>query len=124
MPERTNISRIVFGVVIGALVLGNVLFFIRQNTIATQLKNAEVVIESRQYNEKTLTFTRLFIEKVLKAEGEISFEDRLQLENSVRDLKDEAVISAWNEFVSSKTEAAAQEAVKNLLGLLIERIRV
>lgn len=124
MPERTNLSRIVFGVVIGLLVLGNIVFLIQKQTVETQLRSAELLLESKGYNEKALAFTRMFIQNVLQAEGEISFEDRLQLENAVRDLKDETIIAAWNSFVASKTEIEAQEAVKNLLGLLINRIQI
>ncbi|MBU4274949.1 hypothetical protein KKE19_04025 [Patescibacteria group bacterium] len=86
------------------------------------LKAAESLLRTYQQNEKVLSFTKLFIGKVLKAETEVSFEDRLQLENAVRDINNEDILDQWNKFTESKTEAQAQEEVKNLLELLVNKI--
>ena len=75
-----------------------------------------------QHNEKILNFTKLFIEKVLQAQEEVSFEDRLRLENAVRDLNNKDILDQWNKFTTSKTETQAQTEVKNLLELLINKI--
>lgn len=71
--------------------------------------------------QKILNFTSLFIEKVLKAQGEVPFEDRLRLETTVRDLGDKEVLDQWNAFVESTSEAEAQEEVKKLLSVLIKK---
>ncbi len=78
--------------------------------------------QTYQYNEKILDFTKLFIAKIIKGQGEVSFEDRLQLENAVRDIKDKAIFDQWQRFSESKTEVQAQVEVKNLLELLINKI--
>src|SRR3989338_5093253 len=75
------------------------------------------------FNEGVLNFTGLFIEKVLKAEKEVSFEERMNLETVVRGLKDDEILEQWNKFVNSKTQAEAQNAVKNLLGMLVKKIK-
>ena len=85
---------------------------------------SEGLLASYRYNEKALLFLRLFVEKVLEAEREVSFEDRLQLETQVRELKDPEVTSAWNSFAKAKTESQAQTAVKTLLKLLTDKIRI
>jgi hypothetical protein len=79
-------------------------------------------LESQKTNEKVLDFTKLFIEKVLKAETEVDFETRLKLENAVRNLGDEEILTQWQKFTESKTEAEAQEEVKNLLEMLLEML--
>ncbi len=79
-------------------------------------------MESQKTNEKVLDFTKLFIEKVLKAETEVDFETRLKLENAVRNLGDEEILTQWQKFTESKTEAEAQEEVKNLLEMLLEML--
>jgi hypothetical protein len=53
----------------------------------------------------------------------VSFDDRLQLENMVRDLKDDAILAEWNKFVNSQTSAEAQGEVKNLLDILVLKIQ-
>ena len=67
-------------------------------------------------------FLNLFIDKVLNAQGEVSFEDRLQLENRVRDLKDPEVLAQWEKFTGSASEEQVQVEVKNLLALLVKKI--
>lgn len=118
-----NSGKIFWMILILLVLTGNVILVSKYATTKGQLENAESVLAERRYNEKIISFTHLFIDKVLKAESEVSFEDRLQLENSVRDLKDDEIIGAWNSFVNSKNEVAAQNAVKNLLGILVDKIR-
>src|SRR4030042_427533 len=84
-------------------------------TVQKELAQTQAVLETQKTNEKILDFTKFFIEKVLKAETEVDFETRLKLETEVRDLGDEEILSQWQEFTESKTEAEAQEKVKNLL---------
>lgn len=69
-----------------------------------------------------LHFARLFVDKVL-TQGNVSFEERLQLENAVRDTKDEELLKLWSSFLESKTEAEAQEKVKALLTTLLKKIQ-
>lgn len=87
-----------------------------------ELRQTQAAMETRKTNEKVLEFTKLFVAKVLKAETEVSFETRLQLENAVRNLKDEGILAQWQKFIESKTEAQAQEEVKNLLEMLVNKI--
>jgi hypothetical protein len=70
-----------------------------------------------------LDFTKLFIAKVLKADGEVSFDDRLQLENSVRDINDKTIFDQWQKLINAKTALDAQIEVKNLLEMLVDKIR-
>jgi hypothetical protein len=80
-------------------------------------------LQTQTTNEKVLEFTNLFIEKVLKAQTEVGFETRLKLENAVRNLNDEEILAQWQKFTESKTEAGAQEEVKNLLQMLVSKIK-
>ena len=84
----------------------------------------EDVIKARQINEKTLNFTRIFVVKILKAEKEVDFETRLMLENSVRDLENSEILAQWQKFTNSKTESEAQEEVKILLEMLVNKIKI
>lgn len=54
----------------------------------------------------------------------MSFDTRLKLEAAVRSLDDEEILSQWQKFTESKTEAEAQTEVKNLLEMLVKKISV
>jgi len=115
-------QRIIVSIVIVILFAGNVLLASQYYVSLRDIQNKESLLQTYQYNEKVLNFTKLFIGRVLKAESEISFEDRLELENAVRDINDKDFFNQWNTFTSSKTEAQAQEEVKNFLELLLSKI--
>ena len=108
-------------VILGVVSAGSIAKYVALKSDATV--NARVLTEYR-YNDKVLEFMKTFIVKVLKAENEVSFEDRVTLENQVRDLKDQEITSTWNSFVKAQTELQAQDAVKKLLRLLVEKVRV
>lgn len=91
----------------------------RQNLIV-----AENTVKTLQYNQKILNFTKMFITKVLKADGEVSFEDRLELENAVRAIDNKTIFDEWQKFVNSKTALEAQIEVKNLLEILVDKIKI
>ncbi len=111
-------------IIIGILLITSTFFGLRYFLIKKELKDTQQTLEIQQINEKVLKFTKLFIENVLKAETEVGFETRLKLENAVRDLKDEEILGQWQKFTESKTEVQAQEEVKNLLEMLVNKIRI
>lgn len=106
-------------IVLAALLAG----FISQWFIAgQQLQASRDLLKTYQYNEKILAFTKFFVSKVLKAQADVSFEDRLKLENDVRALNDKEILDQWQAFVNSKDEKEAQTQVRNLLDLLISKV--
>ncbi len=111
-------------IIILLLIASNIYFGFKYLNSQRELRSMQSALETQKTNEKVLDFTKLFIEKVLKAKGEVDFETRLKLENAVRNLGDEEILEQWNKFVNSKTEAEAQEQVKNLLEMLIDKVRV
>ncbi len=115
-------KRIVFSVIIIVLFSGNVLLASQCYILSKSLQANNVLLLASARNEKILNFTKLFIKKVLKAETEITFEDRLQLENAVRDIGNKDISGQWQKFVDSKGEAQAQTEVKNLLETLVNNI--
>lgn len=66
----------------------------------------------------------MFINDVLKSEGEVNFETRLKLENAVRNLQDEEILAQWQKFTNTQKEADAQTEVKVFLEMLVNKIKV
>ncbi|MEK9132272.1 MAG: hypothetical protein AAB606_00995 [Patescibacteria group bacterium] len=89
-----------------------------------ELYNEQLRVKTQTMNEKILDFNKYFIDKVLKAEGEIDFETRLKLETAVRNLNDNDILALWQKFVESKDEISAQKNVQNLLEILATKIKV
>jgi hypothetical protein len=117
VPKKT----IILIAVILILVAGNVYFGLNYFLVSKEVKEVREDLKKQQLNTKIINFSRLFVEKVLKAEKDISFEERLGLENAVRDLNDKEILSQWEKFTESKTESEAQENVKNLLDVLTKK---
>lgn len=88
----------------------------------SELKSAQALVMKQMHNKKTAEFLEMLVNQVIKSNQEVDFETRLKLENAVRDLKDEKILSEWQKFVQSKSEVEAQSNVKNLLGVLVEKI--
>ncbi|MFA4818009.1 MAG: hypothetical protein WC608_04795 [Parcubacteria group bacterium] len=80
--------------------------------------------KAQKANGQVLAFANLFIEKVLQSGKEVDFETRLDLENSVRDLNDKEILAQWQKFTQAKDQAGAQNEVKNLLKLLVQKIKI
>ena len=119
-----NTTRLILIVIILILLASNIFLRVHYFYSQKELKETKSALETQVMNGKVLDFSKLFIEKVLKAEEEINFEDRLKLENTVRNLNDEEILAQWNKFIESKDEMEAQREVKNLLELLVNKIKV
>ena len=116
-------NRIIFIVVAGMLVIGNTYFALKANSLSGELATAKKEISSFNRNDKIISFSRMFINSVLKTDKEVDFDTRLKLENAVRDIKDDEILAQWNKFVKSGNEAEAQKEVKSLLDLLMKKIQ-
>jgi hypothetical protein len=92
--------------------------------IASSLPEKNAVIFPNTKNERIINFLKLFITKVLKAEGEVDFETRLKLENAVREIQDKEILDQWTKFTESKTEEEAQRNVKDLLEILVNKLQI
>jgi hypothetical protein len=121
--KTISLNKIFSVVIILLLLASNVYFISKYLGLQREIKEIEAASETPKINGRILNFTDLFIKKVLKAEGEIDFETRLQLENAVREIKDEEILSQWQKFTEAKNEAEAQNEVKNLLELLVSKIK-
>lgn len=116
-------KRILYIVIFGILLIASVFFGLQYFMLSQELAKANIDQNRTELNNRVIDFTSMFITKVLQAEQEVDFETRLSLENAVRGLKDEEIMSEWQTFVGSKTEAEAQQSVKDLLGILVSKIR-
>ncbi len=122
--EENQSKKAILGLIILILLLTAFFFVSKYFSLQKELKETKTLLEAQKINEKTLEFAKFFTEKVLKAEKEVDFETRLKLENAVRNLNDEEILSQWQKFTESQTEIEAQNNVKDLLEMLVNKIKI
>lgn len=113
-----KIARVGIAVIIVSL-LANV--FLAIEVVSIHKKNGELQ-QSLHLHDKVLEFANLFTTKVLGAQGEVSFEDRLKIEDAVRDTHDKEIYDEWQKFVNVKTEVEGREEIKTLLQLIVYKL--
>jgi len=114
--------RIIYIILIVVMSVGVVFSIFGYYDASTKLSSVESQLAVQKNDERTLQFLSMFVKKVIKADKEISFENRLILENSVRSMGDKDVLAQWKKFVDSKDETEAQKNTKDLLELLVDKI--
>ena len=79
--------------------------------------------QAQQINIRTLSFTDMFVKKVLLVDREIDFDTRLTLEAAVRSLDDQQIFDQWQRFTKAQTKEDASDQAKQLLNLLVKKIK-
>jgi len=107
---------------VSVLVIMNILTVVFYVGARNDVKKAELQLAERNQNIKVKNFMLVFIETVLIAPGEVSFENRLRLENDVRAIGDKELLQLWEKFVGSVDKAEAEVNLENLLAGLAKKI--
>ena len=63
-----------------------------------------------------------YIDIVLNTTGAISYDDRVKLENDVRQLQDPLITKGWDAFVASKDAKVAQGNAVHLMSMLANKM--
>lgn len=114
--------KLIYIVVIVVLSVGIMASLVGYYSVSVELSTTKAELAMQNNNKLTLDFLGMFVKKVIKADKEIGFEDRLELENAVRRLGDVAILAQWKKFTDSKTESEAQNNTKDLLDILVGKI--
>ncbi len=124
LPIKGHISilHLLLDIVFLALLAATIYFGIRHYQGQERIRYLEDRVEQFSSSEKIVDFLDLFIAKILKGEQDISFEERLEMENHVRDLHDPEILAHWNRFTKAENDVIAQESVKDLLQILTRKI--
>ncbi len=104
------------------LLLGNIFFGWMYISSKVVVRSLETKIQSQKINSDVLLFTKLFMDKVLSGTKEVSFDDRLQLENAIRGLNDKEIFDSWQLFTKAKDQAQVQKNFYSLFQLLLKKI--
>jgi len=111
-----------FIIIITILIISNIFFAVMYVSGQVKLRKVEQTVANQQINAKVLEFSQLFFDKVLRGTKEVSFDDRLKLENSIRALNDKAIFDAWTKFTKAKDQAEVQQDFYGLFKLLLGKL--
>lgn len=111
--------RLVSNILMLTLLAGNIFFSIQYvENVKQQVAREEADQLKGAQRLQTARFMKYFIDTVLNTKGTISFEDRVKLENDVRQLHNDAITKEWETFVNSKEAKMAQESAVRLMSML------
>ena len=112
-------ARLVSNILMVVLVIGNIFFSVQYISNIQQQANRDTAEELRSTERlQTARFLKLFIDTVLNTKEAITLENRVKLENDIRQLGDKAITDQWDIFVGSKDSKTAQEAAVKLMSML------
>ena len=116
-------ARLVSNILMFILLIGNIYFSIQyiENTkfLEAQKAQAEADSTSRFQISKFLKF---FIDTVINTQGTISYENRVKLENDIRQIHDPILTTQWETFVASKDSKKAQANAARLMSMLSSKL--
>lgn len=114
-------TRLFSNILMVVLLAGNIFFSIQY---AESIKQQAAVQEdvNAPTRLQTARFLKYFIDTVLNTKGTISFDDRVKLENDIRQIKDVDLIRQWDTFVGSKDATSAQDNAVKLMSLLVNKL--
>ncbi|MFA6430691.1 MAG: hypothetical protein WC229_02805 [Candidatus Paceibacterota bacterium] len=115
-------TRLVSNILLVILVAGNLFFSIQY--MENLKAQAEVKEQGVSNSIQVSRFLKLFVDVVLNNEAgkTISYDDRLKLENDVRQIKDVDLTKQWDAFVASKDAKAGQENAVKLMKMLTNKL--
>ena len=105
------------------LVASNIFFAVQYvNDIKQQANQQEVTDQATTTRIQISRFLKYFIDTVLNTKGSISMEDRIKLENDIRQIHDTDLIKLWDGFVASKDGKEAQVNAVKLMAMLSNKM--
>lgn len=112
-------TRLVSNILMLLLVAGNIFFSIQYTqSVINERERVGLAEENGTNRVQVAKFLKYFIDTVLNTQGTISFDDRVKLENDIRQIKNPALINMWNEFVNSADSKVAQANAVKLMSML------
>ncbi|BCX15168.1 MAG: hypothetical protein KatS3mg097_060 [Candidatus Parcubacteria bacterium] len=122
-------NKAVYIIIIIILIIFNA-FLIYQNkileakidSIAQDITTKATFQVKKPLNFKAAEFLNLFVKKVLLAKEAPDFKTKLELNQAVYDIQDNAILEQWYKFINSTSEEETTMNLKILLELLSDKI--
>ncbi len=115
-------ARLVSNILMLCLLIGNIFFSIQY--IGSLKADATAKEDNTATRIQISRFLKFFIDVVINNKGTVSFEDRVKLENDIRQIHDADLTAQWEKFTSVKTgdTQASQENAIKLMSMLTSKM--
>ena len=121
--DSSQSNTVAYYFLIVIILLSNVYFFAIYRSAKKNAGLITVSEETFREGKRALKFMDLMVNLLLSGKV-VSDDERIRLENAVRDIGDEVILAKWKAFTESDTEAMAQKKLLDLLMALIEKVEV
>ena len=121
-PGILDRTRLTANLLMLVLLVGNIFFSIQY--IESIKRDANVKDDTTAERVLVARYLNFFIKTVLNTQGTISFEDRVKLENDIRQIHDAELTAQWEAFVASKDSKTAQQNSVKLMTALTGKLLV
>ena len=112
-------SKFVSSLVILILLAGNIYLSVQFMSVSKQLKQIKnQSADTTSIHTQSSLVLKEFLNVVLNAPSSTPNDDRIKLENDLRQLQDPNITAGWNTFLSSKDAKTSQANAVTLIGLL------
>ena len=102
---------------------GNIYLSIQYMSVSKQLQQIKnQSTDTASVRAQASNALKEYLNVVLNTAGTTSSDDRVKLENDIRQLQDENITTVWNAFVSSKDTKSSQSNAVKLIGLLEDKM--
>ena len=109
-------TRMVSNILMLLLLIGNIFFSVQYvSNLRTEAASKD---DNTTYRIQVSRFLKSFIDIVINTQGTVSFDDRVKLENDIRQIHDADLTRLWEVFVGSKDTKEAQANAVKLMSLL------
>ncbi|MEK7610126.1 MAG: hypothetical protein AAB470_03370 [Patescibacteria group bacterium] len=116
-------TRLVSNLLMLVLLIGNIYFSVQYMENTNFLANQKIQEEADSATRfQTSRFLKFFIDTVVNTKGTISYEDRVKLENDLRQIHDSVLTAQWDTFVASKDSSTAQASAAKLMSILASKL--
>jgi hypothetical protein len=116
-------TRLVSNILMLVLVAGNIFFSIQYTeSVRQQAAQDASAVDKDATRIQVARFLKYFIDTVLNTQGTISFDDRVKLENDIRQIHDSTLTTQWTDFVNSKDSKTAQTNAVKLMSMLTNKM--
>ena len=116
-------TRMVSNILMLLLVAGNIFFSVQytQNILAQQDKVDQAIAQDSVRIQNT-RLMKSFVDIIFNANGTITLEDRIKIENDVRQTHDADIIKLWEAYSSAKDGKAAQTSAVKFMVILANKM--
>lgn len=113
-------TRLISNLLMLVLLVGNIFFSIQY---ISYMKSEAVQKEDNMAQKILISrFLKSFVDFVINPQGKMTFEDRIKLENDVRQIHDPELIALWDKFTNSKDVTTAQTNAVKILSMLANKM--